>query len=463
MTQKLTKSEQLIIQDSAPVGLTAPGQAADVFGSASAIDKIRLLWVRRGFLLQALAIGFVVATLLAVVIPSRYASTTKLMPPDSGPSGLATMAAALTSKAGDMGPGLASVAGDLLGLQSTSDMFVGILRSRTTEDKLIGQFNLQKVYRDKHIEDARSDLEDHTNIAVDRKSQIITIQVIDKDPKRAAAMAQSYVAELNTLVAELSTSAARRERIFLEERLSGVKRDLESAEKSFSRFASQNLAIDVPAQGRAMVEAAAVLQGQLIAAQSELQGLRQIYSDNNVRVRSLAARVTELQGQLNKLGGTDESTAGAAQPNGGSLYPSIRRLPVLGVTYADLYRETRVQEAVFATLTQEYELAKVQEAKEIPTVKVLDPPDIPDKRSFPPRLAIIIMGTLLSLLIAVTWIYGQALWQQTDSEDPRKILAQEVFWTIRLRLPWTHENGSGKHLSDIVPVSPQERRTKERP
>lgn len=463
MTQKLTKSEQLIIQDSAPVGLTAPGQAADVFGSASAIDKIRLLWVRRRFLLQCLAIGFAVAAFLAFVIPSRYASTTKLMPPDSGPSGLATMAAALTGKAGDLGSGLTSVAGDLLGLQSTSDMFVGILRSRTTEDKLIRQFDLQKVYRDRHIEDARSDLEDHTNITVDRKSQIITIRVIDKDPKRAAAMAQSYVAELNTLVAELSTSAARRERIFLEERLSGVKKDLESAEKSFSRFASQNLAIDVPAQGRAMVEAAAVLQGQLTAAQSELQGLRQIYSDNNVRVRSVAARVSELQSQLNKLGGTDESTGGAAQPNGESLYPSIRKLPVLGVTYADLYRETRVQEAVFATLTQEYELAKVQEAKEIPTVKVLDPPDIPDKRSFPPRLAIIIMGTLLALLIAVTWIYGQAFWQQTDSEDPRKILAQEVFWTIRLRLPWTHENGSGKHLSDIVPVSPQECRTKEKP
>jgi capsule polysaccharide export protein KpsE/RkpR len=427
------------------------------------VHRVRFAWVQRPFIFRFTACGFLAATLIAFLIPSRYISTARLMPPDQTSSGLATMAAALTGKGGDLTQGLGSVAGDLLDLKSTSDVFVGILGSRTTEDKLIQQFNLQKVYHDRHIEDAREDLEDHTRISVDRKSQIITIQVIDKDPRRAAAMAEAYVGELNTLVSQLSTSSARRERIFLEGRLQTVKRDLEAAEKSFSQFASKNTAIDVPAQGRAMVEAAAVLQGQLIAAESELQGLKQIYSDNNVRVRSLAARVNELQSQLDKIGGKGEG-ADASAPDDGSMYPSIRKLPLLGVPYADLYRETRVQEAVFATLTQEYELAKVQEAKEIPTVKVLDSPDIPGKRAFPPRLAISVFGTMLAFITAIAWVYGDRLWQQTPVEDPRKLFAHEVFYTIKLRLPWISQNGSGKRLAEIAQNSQQnEKRAQEKP
>jgi capsule polysaccharide export protein KpsE/RkpR len=117
------------------------------------------------------------------------------------------------------------------------------------------------------MEDARNDLAEHTAISVDRKSQIISVTVTDRSPQRAAAMSQAYVEELNNLVTELSTSSARRERIFLEERLQSVNKDLESAEKEFSQFSSKNAAIDIKAQGVAMVDAAAALQGQLIAAQ----------------------------------------------------------------------------------------------------------------------------------------------------------------------------------------------------
>ena len=114
-----------------------------------------------------------------------------------------------------------------------------------------------------------------------------------------------------------------------------------------------------------MVEAAATLQGQLIAAQSELEGLRQIYTDNNVRVRSVRARIGELKHELERLGGKGESATSISDQPGDSMYPSIRKLPLLGVSYADLYRRTKIQEAVLETLTKEYELAKVQEVKEI--------------------------------------------------------------------------------------------------
>jgi uncharacterized protein involved in exopolysaccharide biosynthesis len=116
------------------------------------------------------------------------------------------------------------------------------------------------------------------------------------------------------------------------------------------------------------------------------------------------------------------------------MYPSIRRLPLLGVTYADLYRETKVQEAVFETLTQEYELAKVQEAKEIPTVKVLDSANIPDRKSYPPRLLIVLLGTALAFCIGIIRIFSTSIWNEMDPSDPGKVFAREVMQTVRSRV-----------------------------
>jgi uncharacterized protein involved in exopolysaccharide biosynthesis len=412
--------------------------------SQKALASLRLLWERRGMLYRVSLYALLASTLVAFLIPKRYESTARLMPPDNqSSSGLAMAAAAMSGTAG--AGGLGGIASDLLGLKSTSDVFVGILGSRTAQDKLIQQFDLKKLYGDRQMEDARKDLAEHTAISVDRKSQIISITVTDRNPQRAAAMGQAYVEELNNLVAALSTSSARRERIFLEGRLQTVSQDLEAAEKEFSQFASKNTAIDIKEQGKAMVEAAALLQGQFIAAQAQYEGLRAIYTDNNPRVRSAKARIDELQRQLEKLGGKGESSINASSQPGDSMYPSIRKLPLLGVMYADLYRHTKIQEAVLETLTKEYELAKVQEAKEIPTVKVLDPANTPDKKSFPPRLLIIFLGTTFAFATAACWVFGKTAWDVTDPSDARKAFAHEVFATVLAQMPQFELNGSGNH------------------
>ena len=163
---------------------------------------------------------------------------------------------------------------------------------------------------------ARKMLDQNTAISEDRKSGIITISVTDRDPQRAAAIANAYVDELNSLVAQLSTSAAHREREFLEDRLKVAKVDLDEASNQLAQFSSKNNTLDIQVEGKAMLDAAGSLAGQLIAAESELQGLRQIYTDNNARVRALNARVSELRKQLNKLGGTQEiRTRKPAQPS----------------------------------------------------------------------------------------------------------------------------------------------------
>lgn len=413
----------------------------------SALRSLQLLWTQRRLLARVALYSFLASLLLAVLIPARYESTTRLMPPDNqSSSGLALAAAAMSGAAGG---GLSGIAGDLLGLKSTSDVFVGILGSRTVQDSIIEKFDLKKLYSVRRMDNARKELSQHTGISVDRKSQIIFITVTDKSPQRAAAMAQAYVDELNRLVAELSTSSARRERIFLEERLKAVNVDLEAAEKDFSQFASKNAAIDVKEQGKAMVEAAATLQGQLIAAKSQYEGLRQIYTDNNTRVRALKARIDELQHELEKLGGKGESTTTASEQSGdSSMYPSIRKLPLLGVTYADLYRRTKIQEAVLETLTKEYELAKVQEAKEIPTVKVLDAANVPDTKSFPPRTLIVLMGTAVGCCLGAVFVLGSASWHAIDARDPGKRFAEEVWIEVRAYKPWITKNGSEKALPE---------------
>jgi len=397
-----------------------------------------LLWERRRFLGRVVAWGLAASLLVAFAIPKRYDSTTRLMPPDgqSG-SGLA-MLAAMAGKSSSLGMG--SMAGNLLGLRSSGALFVDILRSRTVEDRIVSRFDLRKVYGERYWVDARKRLGTCTEIAEDRKSEVITIRVTDRDPRRAALIAQAYVDELDHLVADVSTSSARRERIFIEDRLASVKRELDRASQEFSQFASQNATIDLTTQGKAMVEAAGRLQGELIASQSELEGLEQMYTENNIRVRSLRARVEELRKQLDKLGGSESQSASVqgvsespstsrGAPGAEVLansFPSIRQLPLLGVRWAELYRQTKIEETVYELLTQQYELAKIEEAKEIPTVKILDAADVPERKSFPKRLLIVVFGGMFSLLGATIWVVSRSIWDDTDASNPKKLLAQSV-------------------------------------
>jgi len=414
-------------------------------------EQLRLLWGRRRFFFRAVAAGLLVSTLVAFLIPKSYTSTTQLMPPDpQSTSGMAMMAA-MAAKAGG---GLGAVAGDLLGLKSSGALFIGVLRSQTSQDRLIEQFDLKKVYGASLVMDARRKLDENTSISEDRKSGIITISVTDHSPQRAAALAGAYVDQLNTLVSELSTSSAHREREFLEERLKVVKHDLDDASNQLAQFSSKNNTLDIQQEGKAMLDAAGTIAGEMIAAQSQLEGLRQIYTDNNSRVRSLNARVGELRKQLEKLGGTQANGAtgagaspdqtsdpSAAKAGGGLPYPTIKSLPLLGAKYADFYRRAKIQETVYELLTEQYELAKVQEAKETPSVKVLDPAKIPERKSFPPRLTIMFLGTFLTFAMSVVWVLGSARWKETG-QDPRKVLLQEVAGTLKARIPWAHSNGA---------------------
>ena len=336
------------------------------------------------------------------------------------------------------------MAGDLLGMQNTGALFVAVLKSRTAQETLVDRFGLQSVYGHPSLglqarrEDACKELENNTETEEDRKSGIITVSVVDKDPKRAAALAEGYIDELNHLLSTLNTSAAARERVFLEGELAKVKKELDEADRNLSQFSSKNTTLDPRDQGKAMVEAAATLEGQLIAAQSELSGLQAIYTDQNVRVRTLVARIAELKKQLanQASGGLDSSSSADTGTNSELGFPSIRKLPLIGYAYADLYRKARIEETVYGVLTQQYEAAKVQEAKETPTVRVLDPADIPEKKYGPHRALLVILGAILGFLIGSVWVIGRNQWVNRDEADPYKLFLTEVAESCQRNRVW---------------------------
>ncbi|HEX4037355.1 MAG TPA: lipopolysaccharide biosynthesis protein [Acidobacteriaceae bacterium] len=392
-----------------------------------------VLWKHRRMLARITGAAFLVSLGLAFSIPKQYKSVTSIMPPDQQSAG-ATMLAALASRSSGTGL-LGSLATGLLGSHSSGALFMDLLRSGTVSNHLIDRFSLQHVYRKRYRIDTARRLAHLTTITEDKKSGVITIAVEDTCRVRARDLAQAYLDELNQLVTRTNTSAAHRERLFIEQRLNAVQTSLEQAELELSRFSSRSSAIDIREQTRAMVDAGARVQGELLVEQSGLQSLRQIYGDDNVRVRESEARIATLQGQLTKMTGSSTPPKDDGAPeNSGELYPPLRQLPRLAVPYTDLYRRVRTQEAVFELLTQQFEVARIDEARDVPAINVIDPPGIPEKKSSPPRLLLSLLLTLTAFASASAFILMRDRWAKISEEDPRRILAADVLPVLRRRV-----------------------------
>lgn len=393
------------------------------------IIVLRTLWRDRRLLGKIFALGLILSIAIAFLIPNYYKSTVQLMPPgwQSTSRNLAAPFSGM-SLAASSGAGLA---GGLLNSRSPSGPLLGIIGSRIMQDDLIARFNLLHVYHKRYLVDARKILARKTDAIEDKPTGIISITVTDRDPVRARDMADAYVEELNKLVVTMDTSAAHRERVFLDQRLQNIQTDLESSEQQLSHFSSRTGAMNETEQSRAMLNAVTTVQGQLIAAESELHGLESAYSGENVRVKQAKARVATLNAQLQRIEGVDGTGDVSSTTN--QSYPSLRQLPLLGVTYADLYRRTKTLEVAYELLNRELEAAKIEEAEEIPSVKVLDPPTIPQKKSFPPRILLIALGAVLSLFIAGIYVIFREVWRRIDDGDPWKTLVQEIAASRRLR------------------------------
>jgi capsule polysaccharide export protein KpsE/RkpR len=402
---------------------------------ANWVENASLFWDSRHAFVRVAGIVFVLSILVALLLPKEYVSGARIMPPEQG-GNTAAMLAALVGKSS--AGGLAGLAGSLLGAKNNGALFVALLHSGTVSGHLIDRFELQRVYHKRYRENTAKRLAHLTKITEDPKSGVITIAVTDETRERARDLAQGYLDELNNLVAKVNTSSAHREREFIEQRLNTVQAELQRAQLELSDFSSRNTTIDIKEQTRATVDAGAKLEGQLIAGESDLDSLRQIYGDQNVRVRAAEARNAILQRELQRANGQSSTDPDGKDIDASHPYPALRQLPQLGVRWANLYRNVRIHETVFDLLSEEYETARIEEVKSIPTVSVIDVPGLPERKSGPHRTLIVLISTLLSIVMTATFLLARRSWLEMNDEDARRVLATRIGLTIRDR--WRHRS-----------------------
>jgi uncharacterized protein involved in exopolysaccharide biosynthesis len=397
------------------------------------IAKLWLLWNERRLFWRVAWKTLALAVVVSFLLPKHYEATVKVVPGENSSSGMMGLPGKLANMENSgvgNGISLALDATGLLGGKTPTAFYVEILKSRSLEDSIIDRFNLRVRYWKtgswwpRSYYTTRKKLSSFTDIEEDKKSNVITLTVTDYDSETAAQIANAYVTELNRAAAGLNTGEAHRERVFLEGRLREAKQDLDQTALALSQYSSKNTIMDPQDQGRAMMDAAARMQGEIIAAEAELKGLEQIYSDDNVRVRTLKARIETLQGKLHSMTGKQ---AQPAAPD----YPSMTSLPILGYRYSDLYRQTKIQEAIYEFLTQQYETAKIDEARELPSVRVMDPAVPPERKSSPHRILIWICSLFGAMALTTCWVLGKNSWERIPPDDSRRLLAVDVKEEIR--------------------------------
>jgi capsule polysaccharide export protein KpsE/RkpR len=411
------------------------GTLSTVSDDATWVANASLFWDNRRIFLRVIGIAFVLSIALAISLPKEYESSARIMPPEMG-SNSAAMLAALVGKGNSVGSGggLAGLAGSLLGAKNNGALFIALLHSGTISGHLIDRFSLQSVYHSRYRETTAKRLAHLTKISEDTKSGVITIVVTDEKQERARDLAQAYLDELNALVARVNTSSAHREREFIEQRLNTVQIELQRAQLELSRYSSENTTIDIKEQTRATVEAGAKLEGQLIVSESELDSLRQIYGEQNVRVRAAQARNTLLRRELQRANGQSEQQTEVIPADAAHPYPALRQLPQLAVEWANLYRAVRIHETVFDLLSEEYETARIEEVKSIPTVGVIDSPGLPERKSGPHRTLIVLAAIVLSTVITALFLLAKRSWLAIDKRDGRRILVADILTTTTKRV-----------------------------
>lgn len=348
-------------------------------------DLIDLLLVlakhKKKIILWPLGVGLVAAA-LSLTLDNVYKATTKLLPPQQAQSG----AAALLSQLG----GAAGAVAGMTGLKNPNELYIGMLKSRTIADKVIARFDLQKLYNEKTMDRTRLDLEENTIIA-DGKDGLITISVLDKDPKRVAAMANAYVEELLKLTRVLAVTEAGKRRLFFERQLEMSKDQLAAVEMQLKGSLDTNGVINVETDSRAILETVARLRAQIAAKEIQLSAMRSFVTDDNQEYKRADAELSGLKTELSKLQNGRPATAAEAGRAGDEA----------GLGNIKLLRDVKYKQMLYELLAKQYEIARLDEAKDAAIIQVLDPAIEPEKKFKPMRSILVLVPTMLTFFLAL--------------------------------------------------------------
>lgn len=384
-----TPLSELNERGDSPSVMPVAGRAGKEGDEISLLDLLIVLAGRKRVILWVTVVFAILAIVISLLLPQRYTATVTLLPPQQNSS----MSAALASQLGSMG-GMAALAGGSLGLKSPNDQFVGMLKSRTVEDAMVQKFGLMQEYRARYLSDARKQFENRAVVDGSGKDGLIHISVEDRDPRRAAELANGYVDQFRNLSQHLAITEASQRRLFFEQELEQAKNNLANAEEALKQTEQTTGLIQLDSQARALIETAATLRAQITAREVQIQGMQTYATGENAQLVQAQRELEGLRAQLAKLGGSEDSASG------GLIVPK-GQVPEAGLEYIRKLRDVKYNETIFDILARQFELAKLDEAKQGALIQVVDPAIPPDKRSFPKRTLIVIGAAFAGFLSGV--------------------------------------------------------------
>jgi uncharacterized protein involved in exopolysaccharide biosynthesis len=397
-------------------------------GEVSVLDILALLAGERRFFFYFVLGAVVVGTLAAFLLPVRYEGKVVILPPQQNSSMAGGILGQLGGSLESLAP-LASLAGGGSSLlKNPADMYVSLLTSRTVEDALIQRYGLMAEYHEKRMSDARKKLENRTSAVAGTKDGLIRLSVEDRDPKRSAELANGYIEEFRKLSASLAITEAARRRLFFDQQLQQAKEELGNAEEAMRKTQQSTGVLQIDSQARSLIESAAILRGQVVAKQVQIQSMRSFAAEDNPALILAKQELAALEAQLERVAGS--------QPDPGSdIILSKGRVTGAGLEYLRRLRDLKYHETVYELLAKQFEIAKLDEAREGSIVQVVDSAVIPDKRSFPPRLLIISSATICGFFTAMFWIVLREHWLRASelSENRRRLDAIKERWSGKSR------------------------------
>jgi uncharacterized protein involved in exopolysaccharide biosynthesis len=349
-------------------------------------ELFRALARRRRLILGITAASAVVALVVSLLLPVYYKAETRILPPQDKGSNLA---AQLLGQAG----GLIGIAGGAAGVKSQGELFVAMAKSRTVLDRMVDRFDLMKLYKGKYRQDARKKLLGLLTVQQDRKSGIISLTVEDRDPKRAADMANAFVEELKSMAGGLAISEAGERRMFFEEQIRHTKESLARAEEEVKRFQQRTGAFQIDAQAKSIIEGIANLRARIAAKEVEAKVLRSFATAQNPDLQRTEEEVRALRIELEKI----ESGNG----RGFDRRISSDRIPAIGTEYLRTLRQLKFNETLYELLVKQYELAKLEEARDAVVIQVIDQAIPPEQKSRPQRARIVLLTMVIMSFLSV--------------------------------------------------------------
>ena len=378
------------------------------------LDYLIVLAKHSRMIIFVSAVVTVLTYLVLFVSPNQYTATVRILPPQQK----LTLSAQLLNSLGGVGTPGAPLAGamggggmaaSLLGLKSPGELYAGMMTGNTISDRIIELFKLRQ--QAKYIEDARKSLRGRVNIRVDRKDGLITVEVTDKDPKRAAAIANAFPEELDRLLQGLTIQEASGRLTFLEKERSQVNQNLALAENTLRAFSEKNSVLQIDTQTRGVLEYIARLRAEIDAKEVQIQVMRQQATSFNYDMVRLE---TEVQGLKSKLK-TAESQYD--QVSVGDVFLTTSKVPALGLEYLRLYREVKFQEGLYQFYIKMVELARLDMVKDVATVQLVDRALPPEKRSNK-RLPLTLMtGIMTFFMLSFVVIIRESLGKAVRSES----------------------------------------------